>query len=120
MEQNCAYQDVDDKDLNAYHIMMLRDGELVGYSRAIPPGVSYPQASIGRVTVAKDLRKSGLGKDLMRYSMNKTIGLFGVNEIVISAQCYLNLFYTDLGFKAEGTEYLEDDIPHIKMRYLMK
>jgi predicted GNAT family N-acyltransferase len=27
-------------------------------------------------------------------------------------------FYTELGFKTEGTSYLEDDIPHIKMRYL--
>jgi ElaA protein len=38
------------------------------------------------------------------------------SEIVISAQSYLLKFYSDLGFKAEGKEYLEDDIPHTKMR----
>ena len=37
------------------------------------------------------------------------------NEIKISAQKYLIKFYTALGFKAIGNEYLEDGIPHIAM-----
>jgi ElaA protein len=120
VEQKCAYQDVDEKDLLCYHIMVFEGEELVGYCRSIPPGVSYTQAAIGRVTVTQALRNKGLGKELMEYSIKKTLELFGVKEIVISAQCYLNLFYSDLGFVAEGKEYLEDDIPHIKMRYFMK
>jgi ElaA protein len=36
---------------------------------------------------------------------------------MLSAQTYLIKFYSDLGFKIEGNEYLEDDIPHIKMRF---
>ena len=36
-------------------------------------------------------------------------------EILISAQAYLINFYNNLGFVQEGEQYLEDDIPHIKM-----
>jgi ElaA protein len=35
--------------------------------------------------------------------------------IIMSAQVYLINFYSGFGFKTTGNEYLEDDIPHIKM-----
>ena len=54
----------------------------------------------------------------MEYAITETLIQFKTNEIVISAQLYLEKFYTNLGFKTEGEPYLEDDIPHIKMRYL--
>ena len=46
---------------------------------------------------------------------------FTVDKIVktkiikISAQCYLNKFYTNLQFKPIGEKYLEDGIPHVAM-----
>ena len=36
-------------------------------------------------------------------------------DIRISAQCYLEGWYEELGFVAVGSPYLEDDIPHIQM-----
>jgi ElaA protein len=42
---------------------------------------------------------------------------FEQSEIIISAQSYLMKFYRDLGFVACGDYYLEDNIPHMKMRY---
>src|ERR1041385_4642447 len=36
-EQNCAYQDVDQKDLIAYHVLMLEGDRIEGYSRLLPP-----------------------------------------------------------------------------------
>jgi ElaA protein len=41
---------------------------------------------------------------------------FNTDEIIISAQKYLEKFYNELGFVSEGEPYPEDDIPHIKMR----
>jgi len=35
--------------------------------------------------------------------------------IRISAQLYLEKFYSDLGFIATGDTYLEDNIPHVQM-----
>lgn len=117
VEQNCAYQDVDEKDLNAWHLMLWNNSQLIAYCRILAPSVSYPEPSIGRVVVVPAFRAKHLGKDLMKYSITKTLELFQTQEIVISAQMYLLKFYTDLGFRAEGETYPEDEIPHIKMRY---
>ena len=35
--------------------------------------------------------------------------------VMISAQCYLDKFYKDLGFVFTGEKYLEDGIPHQAM-----
>jgi len=117
VEQNCVYRDIDDKDLSSLHVMLLNNQELIGYCRILPPGSSYKEPSIGRVAVIKTSRGNGSGKLLMKHSLNKTMELFDNQDIVISAQSYLRQFYTELGFTAEGEEYLEDDIPHIKMRH---
>ena len=116
VEQNCAYQDPDGKDLVSYHLLMESGEELVAYARLVPPGVSYDEASIGRVVTSKSVRGNGWGKALMDIAIQQTQKKFEVQEICISAQSYLLKFYSDLGFEAEGEEYLEDDIPHWKMR----
>ena len=116
VEQNCAYQDVDEKDLTAVHVMMFDNGQLCGYSRILRPSVSYTEPPIGRVALKKIKRNNGSGKVLMQQSINKTLELFTDQDIVISAQSYLLTFYTGLGFSPEGKEYFEDNIPHIKMR----
>ena len=116
VEQNCAYQDPDGKDVVSYHILMESGEELVAYARLLPPGVSYPEASIGRVVSSPRVRGLGWGRALMEVAIAQTQKKFGTNEICISAQSYLLKFYQDLGFVAEGEEYLEDDIPHFKMR----
>ncbi len=90
--------------------------ELVAYARLVPPGVSYAEAAIGRVVTSQTVRGKGWGKALMEIAIAQIQKKFEVNEICISAQSYLLKFYNDLGFAAEGEEYLEDDIPHWKMR----
>jgi ElaA protein len=116
VEQNCAYQDPDGKDVVSYHLLMESGEELVAYARLVPPGVSYAEAAIGRVVTSQTVRGKGWGKSLMEIAIAQIQKKFEVNEICISAQSYLLKFYSDLGFVAEGEEYLEDDIPHWKMR----
>lgn len=116
VEQNCAYQDPDSKDFVSYHLTMESGEALVAYARLVPPGVSYPEAAIGRVVTSTMVRGKGWGKALMEIAIAQTMKQFQVNEICISAQSYLLKFYTELGFVKEGEEYLEDDIPHWKMR----
>src|SRR5690606_20022455 len=117
VEQNCAYQDVDDKDFKAHHLLMFQNEQLVGYCRILPPNVSYKEPAIGRVVVSKDFRGKQFGKLLMKQAVDETKKLFQNQDIVISAQLYLLKFYTELGFAKEGEEYLEDNIPHIQMRF---
>lgn len=116
VEQNCVYQDIDDKDKKAWHVLGYEGEQLKAYARIIPAGISYKEASIGRVVVAGDYRGKNAGKELMKEAIKNTFEAFKTNEIVISAQHYLLKFYNDLGFKEEGNIYPEDDIPHIKMR----
>ncbi len=52
----------------------------------------------------------------MEKSIQTALEAFQTNEILISAQAYLEKFYQSLGFITEGSTYLEDNIPHIKMR----
>ena len=115
VEQDCVYQDVDNKDQKALHIMGIKDGEVVAYTRVFEPGDYFDNVSIGRVVVSQSQRKYGLGKQIMQASLAAINQRFPDKPTEISAQSYLLKFYTELGFNAFGEEYLEDGIPHRRM-----
>ncbi|HEX2682409.1 MAG TPA: GNAT family N-acetyltransferase [Ferruginibacter sp.] len=115
VEQNCVYQDADGKDQASLHFCGWVGDELVAYTRIIPPGISYAEASIGRVVTSTTYRKTGAGRKLMEESIKQTLERFKVNSIKIGAQVYLTRFYESLGFKQSSGEYMEDGIPHIEM-----
>ena len=115
VEQNCVYQDADGKDQKCWHLMGWLGDELAAYTRIIPPGISYDEASIGRVVTAPKYRGTGLGIKLMEESIRNTFELFNCTSIKIGAQVYLTKFYQSLGFVQCSSEYLEDGIPHIEM-----
>ncbi len=115
VEQNCPYQDCDNKDLYASHLMGMQDDKLIAYSRLLAPGISYSESSIGRVVSSPSARKTGMGKKLMQESIRQIKNLFDTDTIRIGAQLYLQKFYESFGFIKDGDIYLEDNIPHILM-----
>lgn len=115
VEQNCVFQDADDKDQDSYHLMGYLDNKLVAYTRLVPAGVSYGEASIGRVVTSPSVRRSGAGKLLMQQSIDSLYTLFGKVPIRIGAQLYLQHFYESFGFERVSDIYLEDGIEHIYM-----
>ncbi|MFI8377784.1 GNAT family N-acetyltransferase [Leeuwenhoekiella sp. NPDC079379] len=115
VEQDCVYQDIDDKDQKAIHVLGYKEGNLVAYTRIFNKGFYFDEASIGRVLTKRDQRKYGYGKLIMQASINELESRFAINIIHISAQTYLKKFYNELGFVEFGEAYLEDNIPHIKM-----
>ena len=116
VEQNCPYQDADGKDQDSHHLMGYdQNGELVAYSRIVSPGISYAEVSIGRVVSSSKVRGTGMGKELMRKSLDCIETIYGKVPVRISAQCYLIRFYNFFGFEVIGEEYEEDHIPHIEM-----
>ena len=115
VEQNCVYKDPDGKDQSAWHLMAIEDDKLVAYTRILPPGVVYTDPAIGRVVTSPSKRGSGMGKELMKRSIEACEKLFGKISISLSAQVYLQNFYEALGFIVIGEEYLDDGIPHIEM-----
>ena len=115
VEQDCVYQDLDDKDQKALHIIGIRNDEVVAYTRIFKPGDYFKEASIGRVAVKKTERMHGYGRDIMMASIETVKEYFNETTIRLSAQLYLKDFYNSLGFYQVGEPYLEDGIPHIAM-----
>ena len=120
LEQECIYQDMDGKDSLAVHILGMEEEKIIAYTRIFGPGDYYDQPCIGRVVVDKERRGKEKGKEIMEVSIKYIKNNMQEKEIVLSAQKYLDKFYTDLGFKSEGEDYLEDGIPHKKMRFFIE
>ncbi len=115
VEQNCVYQDADNKDPQSHHLMIRDNNKLAAYCRLLPPGLAYEQMSIGRVISSPAYRKTGAGKLLLKEAIEACHKLFGEGPIKIGAQLYLKKFYESFGFEQVSDVYLEDNIEHISM-----
>ena len=115
VEQDCVYQDVDDKDQKALHVFGLKNGKIIAYTRIFKPGDYFSKASIGRVVVKKNERKYKYGHVILKASIKAIKDFYNETTIKISAQTYLKSFYESHGFQKVDEEYLEDGIPHIAM-----
>ncbi len=115
VEQDCVYQDLDNKDLGAYHVTVREDGKIVAYLRVLDRGVSYDTASVGRVITTEQGRGRGIGLILLKEGLKVAKKYFSADRITISAQCQARGFYEKAGFIAVSEPYLEDNIPHVRM-----
>ena len=118
VEQNCVYQDIDEKDKKATHLFIEKNNEIIAYTRIFKKGDYYEEnPSIGRVVVSKKERGKNFGKEIMLNSIKFIKKELEGRKIELSAQKYLDKFYKDLDFYSEGEDYLEDGIPHQRMFY---
>ena len=118
VEQNCPYQEVDDADLEAFHLYLKDDTGMQAYLRVLPKGTTHEEVSIGRVIAVK--RRCGLGTQIVKAGISVAREEFRAERIVIGAQTYARKFYENVGFLQSGDEFLEDGIPHIPMTYLFE
>lgn len=112
VEQNCPYQEIDEFDINAKHVLLKDDNTIVAYTKIIEQekGISF-----GRVLVTKKFRGKDYGRKIVQETIHYINRYSSGKQIHISAQAYLKEFYESFGFKAVSEIYLEDDIPHIDM-----
>ncbi len=115
VEQQCVFLDADNKDQVSHHCMCWKDDSLFAYSRLVPPGFAYEEASIGRVVTAPVARRLGIGKMLMKRSVETCKRLFNTSTIRIGAQLHLKKFYSAFDFESASEIYMEDGIEHIEM-----
>ena len=116
VEQNCVYQDADNKDQASYHLTGWMNDRLIAYTRLLPRGIAYNDyVSIGRVVTSPSERGNGIGKELIQRSIEQLNNLFESVPIKIGAQIYLKKFYSEFGFQQTSDIYLEDGIEHIEM-----
>ena len=118
VEQSCFYPDLDDLDRHSetLHLYCYQNGKMAAYLRILAKGQSYPDyPSIGRVIIAPNARGSGLGHHLMEQAIKACENHFTNQDIKISAQEHLEVYYNKHGFTRSSEMYLEDGIPHIAM-----
>jgi len=116
VEQNCPYQDADEKDRKSYHVMGYdKRNKLMAVSRVLPPGISYSEISIGRIATSLEHRNKKYGHEMMQVCIGYIYRKFGKNPIRISAQEHLKKFYEKHGFIQVSKPYQEDGILHIEM-----
>lgn len=115
VEQNCVFLEPDGIDNRCLHLLGYNNNKLFAYTRIVPPGLAYNQASIGRVVTSPSVRNTGAGKKLMQRSIDMLYSSFGKVTIKIAAQFYLKKFYESFGFYQVSEVYLDDGIEHIHM-----
>ncbi len=117
VEQNCVFSDMDDYDQACEHVVA-RDasGRVVGTARILPPGLKYPEASIGRVVMHADARGQQSGRALMLECMQGCTARYPDSAQILWAQQRLEGFYSSLGFSRCGEPEYEDGILHVPMR----
>ena len=114
VEQKCPYQEIDEADRAAYHIWLQDEDGIAAYARALPPGVTFAEASIGRVIAVK--RRCGMGSRIVAAAVETAREKFSAGKITIEAQVYARSLYEKAGFRQISDEFLEDGIPHIQMQ----
>jgi ElaA protein len=121
VEQDCAYQDLDEKDKEAHHVLGFLDEKIVATARILNKGLSYDDdVSIGRVVTSAGIRDLKKGHELMNICMQFIKKEYPFENCRISAQSHLENYYGKHGFVATGKKYLEDGIPHSEMFYEVK
>lgn len=111
VEQECAYPDLDGRDLEpeTQHLLLEVDDRLLGYARVLDDATCW---RIGRVLLAPDGRGRGWADILMATALDVATE----RDVVLDAQAPLADWYAGFGFAADGEEFLEDGIPHVPMR----
>ncbi|PPT95739.1 GNAT family N-acetyltransferase [Xanthomonas arboricola] len=118
VEQQCAYPELDGKDSlpGVLHLLgRTDDGALAAYLRVLPPGVRYPEPSIGRVVIAATQRGHGFAHALLQEGVRLVHRQWPASAVQLGAQAHLQAFYAAHGFTPSSAPYLEDGIPHIDM-----
>ena len=113
VEQNCIYQDLDDKDYHSLHIFYEENGKIVAYLRAFEKDTTTRTVQIGRVLTLN--HGIGLGGQLLKEGITQIREKLNPSTIYIEAQCYATGFYEREGFVISSDEFLEDGIPHVEM-----
>ena len=111
VEQNCIYQDLDDKDYNSLHVFYEEDGKVTAYLRAFIKEEGVVQ--VGRVLTVK--HGTGLGGKLLKAGLEQIKEKFQPEKLYLEAQCYAIGYYEREGFSVCSEEFLEDGIPHVQM-----
>jgi predicted GNAT family N-acyltransferase len=109
--------DRDPFDYSADHVVAYDDrGRCVGTGRVVR--MDSRTAQIGRMAVAKDERKHGIGA-LVLEALERMAAMRGIAELTVNSQIPAESFYAKRGFARVGDVFLDQGVPHVVMRKLL-
>lgn len=111
MEQNINYQDMDDLDYNSLHCFFLEDNKVIAYLRAFYQNNNQEVVTIGRVLTLK--HGKGIGKDLLRQSLEVIKEKMKCKKICGNAQKHALGFYEKFGFKRTSDDFIHEGVVHV-------
>lgn len=115
VEQACAYNDMDWVDYESGHVFALEKERAVGCLRYY---IKDDGTHIGRVVVEQGLRRTGLGRKMMLKAHEYLKEKKYPTPFRLKSQTRYREFYASLGYTEDlGTDFLEDDIPHVWMHF---
>lgn len=108
--------DEHDADPAAVHAVALHQGQVIATGRLVvePDDAGRPIGRIGRMAVAAQWRRQGIGGQILQRLEQEARAL-GLQRCRLHAQEHARNFYANLGYQAQGEVFLEVDIPHIAM-----
>jgi ElaA protein len=112
VEQRSPFPDLDGLDQEALHLLLRIDGALGGCLRLIPP----PRLRIGRVAVAAEWRRQGLGRRLMETALAMCAEHYPRQPVDLTAQLPLAGFYESLGFIVTSPPFDDCGVTHLHMQ----
>lgn len=102
----------DEFDAISLHVLAFNpDGQPVGTARLLPDG------HIGRMAVLKEWRGKGYGSAVLQRILEELRNRHS-QKAMLNAQTTAVKFYEKFGFHAYGEEFMEANIPHIKMIFV--
>ena len=101
-------EEFDSFDSMSRHVVIAANNVALGTGRLAPDG------RLGRISVAKGHRQKGLGRFLVRALLKEAQRL-NFPSVYLHGQLHALGFYEQLGFMAEGEEFMECEIAHRRM-----
>ena len=106
--------DRDPFDDSADHVVAFDEqGKCVGTGRIVR--MDSRTAQVGRMAVAKDVRKHGIGA-LVLEALERMAEMRGLSDLVVASQLPAESFYRNRGFARHGEPFLDQGVPHVLMR----
>lgn len=99
----------DEYDATSLHVLAEADGDPIGTGRLLP------DHQIGRMAVLPGWRGCGVGSAILAALVELAMAR-GSRVVCLNAQTRAQGFYLRHGFIAEGKEFPDAGIPHIRMR----
>ncbi len=106
--------DRDPYDYSADHVVVFDErGRCVGTGRIVR--MDSRTAQVGRMAVAKDVRKHGVGA-LVLEALERMAAMRGLSDLLVASQLPAEPFYANRGYARQGEMFLDQGVPHVMMK----